>query len=87
MSHYISAEQARVLDSHALERVLALDPEGLHHVVVSQDISMCGWDRAPGADLEHSRVVLLFGFDHLETDGSPVWQNRVYAEGRSYNFV
>jgi anaerobic selenocysteine-containing dehydrogenase len=43
---------------------------------------MFGWDRAPGADLENSRVILLFGFDHLETDGSPVWQNRVYAEGR-----
>jgi hypothetical protein len=43
---------------------------------------MFGWDRAPGADLENSRVVLLFRFDHLETDGSPVWQNRVYADAR-----
>jgi AmmeMemoRadiSam system protein B len=43
MSHYISADQARELDSHALERVLALDPEGLHRVVVREDISMCGF--------------------------------------------
>lgn len=43
MSHYISAELARELDSHALERVLALDPEGLHRVVVREDISMCGF--------------------------------------------
>ncbi len=43
MSHHIPAELARQLDSRALERVLALDPQGLHDVVLTQDISMCGF--------------------------------------------
>ena len=43
MSHYISADDARRLDSRAIERVLALDPEGLHAVVTEQGISMCGY--------------------------------------------
>jgi anaerobic selenocysteine-containing dehydrogenase len=43
---------------------------------------MFGWGRFPGADLEHSRVVVLFGFDHLETDGSPVWQSRIFGQAR-----
>lgn len=43
MSHYISADAARHLDGHALERVLALDAEGLHAVVNEEGISMCGY--------------------------------------------
>lgn len=42
MSHYIGAERARELDTLAIERVLALDAEGLHRTVVEQRISMCG---------------------------------------------
>jgi AmmeMemoRadiSam system protein B len=42
MSHYLPAEEARRLDHRALERVLALDPEGLHATVEREDISMCG---------------------------------------------
>jgi len=43
MSHYVAADEARELDSRALERVLALDPEGLYDVVTREDISMCGY--------------------------------------------
>jgi len=42
MSHYIPAEEARVKDRIAIERITALDPEGLHRVVREHDISMCG---------------------------------------------
>ncbi|MEZ4219554.1 MAG: AmmeMemoRadiSam system protein B [Polyangiaceae bacterium] len=43
MSHYLPAERARHLDAIALDRVLALDPEGLYRVVVEHEISMCGF--------------------------------------------
>jgi len=43
MSHFISAEQARRLDQLALDRVLALDPDGLYEIVTQRDISMCGF--------------------------------------------
>jgi hypothetical protein len=42
MSHYIPAAEAEKLDRMALERVLAIDPEGLHRVVLEHQISMCG---------------------------------------------
>jgi hypothetical protein len=42
MSHYIPAAEAKRLDHKALDRVLALDPGGLHDVVVGEWISMCG---------------------------------------------
>jgi AmmeMemoRadiSam system protein B len=42
MTHYLPAETARALDRRALERILALDPEGLHEVVHRERISMCG---------------------------------------------
>jgi AmmeMemoRadiSam system protein B len=43
MSHYISAEAAEKLDALALDRVKALDAEGLFRVVTERDISMCGY--------------------------------------------
>ncbi len=43
MSHYVPAEVAERLDSMALERVRALDPDGLYNVVTRHDISMCGF--------------------------------------------
>jgi MEMO1 family protein len=43
MSHYISAEAAAKLDRLALDRIRALDPEGLYDVVTKHDISMCGY--------------------------------------------
>lgn len=42
MSHYIDAESARVRDQKAIDAILAMDPEGLFHTVVEEDISMCG---------------------------------------------
>lgn len=42
MTHYESAQAAEKKDRQALERLLALDPNGLFHVVRGQGISMCG---------------------------------------------
>ncbi len=42
MTHYESAKSARQKDFMALDRVLALDPEGLYDVVSEHGISMCG---------------------------------------------
>jgi len=42
MSHYLPAPLARRKDHRAIERILALDPEGLYDVVHAEDISMCG---------------------------------------------
>ena len=43
MSHYLSADEAETLDRMAIERVLALDPAGLHETVETHRISMCGY--------------------------------------------
>lgn len=42
MSHYIPAAVAQRQDRKAIDRVLAIDPEGLQRVVLQDDISMCG---------------------------------------------
>lgn len=42
MSHYISAEEAKMKDSMALEKIVRIDPAGLYSIVQSNDISMCG---------------------------------------------
>ncbi len=42
MSHYESDAIAREKDGKAIERILALDPEGLYNTVMQEDISMCG---------------------------------------------
>lgn len=42
MSHYISAGEAAARDRLALDRLLALDPAGLHRTVEQHDVSMCG---------------------------------------------
>jgi len=43
MSHYVPARVAARLDALALERVVALDPEGLYSTVLEHGISMCGY--------------------------------------------
>ena len=43
MTHYQPQETAERYDKLALERVLALDPDGLWQVVLENDISMCGY--------------------------------------------
>lgn len=42
MTHYESDAQAARQDKLALQRILALDPEGLYHIVAGHNISMCG---------------------------------------------
>ena len=42
MSHYVPREEAERQDRKAIDRLLALDPQGLHRVVLEEDISMCG---------------------------------------------
>lgn len=42
MSHFEPGDKARAKDHKAIDRILALDPEGLYHVVSSNRISMCG---------------------------------------------
>jgi MEMO1 family protein len=42
MNHYESDVMTRVKDHRAIERILTLDPRGLHEVVTEQNISMCG---------------------------------------------
>ncbi len=43
MTHFESAESAARKDHLAIERIMALDPEGLYDVVTDHDISMCGY--------------------------------------------
>ncbi len=42
MNHYESDVVTRAKDHRAIERILTLDPHGLHDVVTQQNISMCG---------------------------------------------
>src|SRR6202021_2697269 len=42
MNNYESDAVTRVKDHRAIERILTLDPQGLHEVVTQQEISMCG---------------------------------------------
>ena len=43
MSHYVSQEKAREKDFLAIDKILHLDPEGLHEIVIKENISMCGF--------------------------------------------
>jgi AmmeMemoRadiSam system protein B len=42
MTHYESRQSASAKDSLALDRIKALDPQGLYNTVVGNRISMCG---------------------------------------------
>lgn len=42
MSHYLSAEEARLQDGYALDAIRAMDPAGLVHSVRKHGITMCG---------------------------------------------
>lgn len=46
MNHYESDALTRVKDQKAIERILTLDPRGLHETVTQQGISMCGYGPA-----------------------------------------
>jgi AmmeMemoRadiSam system protein B len=43
MSHFVSEKVAKQKDQKAIERILAIDPEGLYETVVRERISMCGY--------------------------------------------
>ncbi len=43
MTHYEPAELAREKDQLAIDRVIAVDPGGLHRTVLEKDITMCGF--------------------------------------------
>jgi AmmeMemoRadiSam system protein B len=43
VAHVARGDHERARDQRALERILALDPEGLHQVVRRERISMCGY--------------------------------------------
>jgi len=42
MTHYESHASASQKDRHAIDRILAMDPEGLHRTVEREGITMCG---------------------------------------------
>jgi AmmeMemoRadiSam system protein B len=77
MSHYESAESARVKDEMALERALTLDGEGLLNVCHSHRITMCGV--APATVM--IEAALMLGADKAElvaygTSGDVTGDNR-----------
>ena len=43
MNHYEDDATTRVKDRKAIDRILALDPRGLHETVLNESISMCGF--------------------------------------------
>jgi hypothetical protein len=43
MNHYEDDASTRVKDRKAIEKILALDPSGLHETVINESISMCGF--------------------------------------------
>jgi MEMO1 family protein len=43
MNHYETDSITRVKDRKAIDKVLALDPRGLHRVIHEENISMCGY--------------------------------------------
>ena len=46
MNHYEPDSVTRIKDHKAIEKILALDPEGLYEVLRREDISMCGYGPA-----------------------------------------
>lgn len=43
MNHYEPDSITRVKDQKAIDKILAMDPQGLYDVVTREDISMCGY--------------------------------------------
>lgn len=43
MSHYLPDKRARQQDRKAIDKILAMDPEGLYETVIRERISMCGY--------------------------------------------
>lgn len=49
MSHYVSQKEAEKKDFLAIDKILKLDPKGLHDTVRKEDISMCGFQPTTSA--------------------------------------
>jgi AmmeMemoRadiSam system protein B len=62
MNHYEPDGITRMKDRRAIERVLALDPQGLHDVVRKEKISMCGY----GPTIAMLTAVLALGAKKAE---------------------
>ena len=64
MTHYESADSAKEKDNRAIEKILALDPAGLHATVKAYGITMCGFAPAvtmlyAGKELGASKATLV----------------------------
>jgi AmmeMemoRadiSam system protein B len=46
MNHYEDDETTRVKDHKAIDRILALDPQGFYDTIMNESISMCGFGPA-----------------------------------------
>ena len=49
MSHYVSQKEANEKDFKAIDMIKKLDPRGLFDTVVSENISMCGYQPTTSA--------------------------------------
>ena len=56
MTHYESSKSAKEKDQKAIEKILALDPAGLHHTVKEYGITMCGF--APAVTMLYAAIEL-----------------------------
>ena len=46
MNHYEDDANTRVKDRKAIDKILALDPQGLYDTIMTESISMCGFGPA-----------------------------------------
>ena len=56
MTHYESGKSAKEKDQKAIEKILALDPAGLHKTVKEYGITMCGF--APAVTMLYAALEL-----------------------------
>lgn len=56
MTHYESAAYAKEKDTMAIDRILSLNPHGLHEVITKQHITMCGV--APAVTMLYAALLL-----------------------------
>ena len=62
MNHYEPDDITREKDRKAIDRILALDPQGLYNVIRREDISMCGY----GPTIAMLTAVKTFGAQGAE---------------------
>lgn len=42
-SHFVDPEEGEIQDQKAIDKIMELDPEGLYHTVIDNNISVCGY--------------------------------------------